>query len=161
VQEWVLTGLGREGEQVCPEGRPRRLVGEVRHDLVGSAVEHLHGLGSEELFGRQVEAVGVALDRLEEPHRWGVELAQQGVGGDGRFIATEDLPQRLGRRAGWDGVGSDDAVRVAVADHLEVEVVGVPAAGEHGVKLLPGLLPREKTVHGVSGDALSGMDGVA
>ena len=30
---------------------------------------------------------------------------------------------------------------VAVADDLEVEVVGVPAAGEHGVQLLPGLLP--------------------
>ena len=30
---------------------------------------------------------------------------------------------------------------VAVADDLEVEVVGVPAAGEHGVQLLPGFLP--------------------
>ena len=30
---------------------------------------------------------------------------------------------------------------VAVADHLEVEVVGVPAAGEHRVQLLAGLLP--------------------
>ena len=29
VQEWVLAGVGREGEQVCPEGRPRRLVCEV------------------------------------------------------------------------------------------------------------------------------------
>jgi hypothetical protein len=26
---------------------------------------------------------------------------------------------------------------VAVADNLEVEMVGVPAAGEHGVQLLP------------------------
>ena len=48
---------------------------------------------------------------------------------------------------------------VSVADGLEVEVVGVPAAGEHGVQLLPGLLPRCEAVHGVSGDALSGMDG--
>src|SRR5688572_17941004 len=30
-------------------------------------------------------AVGVALNRLEEPGRWVVELAQQGAGGDGRF----------------------------------------------------------------------------
>ena len=32
-------------------------------------------------------------------------------------------------------------MRVAVADDLEVEVVGAPAAGEHRVQLLPGLLP--------------------
>ncbi len=43
---------------------------------------------------------------------------------------------------------------VAVADHLEVEVVGVPAAGQHGVQLLPGLLPGQQAVHGVGGDAL-------
>ena len=43
---------------------------------------------------------------------------------------------------------------VAVADDLEVEVVGVPAAGEHGVELLPGLLPGQQAVHGVGGDAL-------
>ena len=48
---------------------------------------------------------------------------------------------------------------VAVADDLEVEVVGVPAAGEHGVQLLPGLLPGQQAVHGVGGDALGGMDG--
>ena len=46
----------------------------------------------------------------------------------------------LGRGAGCDGVGSDDGVRVAVADDLQVEVVGGPAAGEHGVQLLAGLL---------------------
>ena len=48
---------------------------------------------------------------------------------------------------------------VAVADDLEVEVVGVPAAGEHGVQLLPGLLPGQQAVHGVGGDALGGVDG--
>jgi len=45
-------------------------------------------------------------------------------------------------------------VRVAVADDLEVEVVGMPAAGEHGVKQLPRLLPGQQAVHGVGGDAL-------
>jgi hypothetical protein len=50
-------------------------------------------------------------------------------------------------------------VRVAVADDLKVEVVGVPAAGEHRVQLLPGLLPGQHTVHGVGGDTLGGMDG--
>jgi hypothetical protein len=50
-------------------------------------------------------------------------------------------------------------VRVAVADHLKVEVVGGPAAGEHGVQLLSGFLPGQQAVHGVGGDALGGMDG--
>ena len=50
-------------------------------------------------------------------------------------------------------------MRVAVADDLEVEVVSVPAAGEHGVQLLPGFLPGQQAVHGVGGDALGGMDG--
>ena len=34
-----------------------------------------------------------------------------------------------------------------------------PAAGEHGVQLLPGLLPGQQAVHGVGGDALGGVDG--
>jgi hypothetical protein len=50
-------------------------------------------------------------------------------------------------------------VGVAVADHLEVEVVGVPAAGEEGIRLLAGLLPGEQAVHGVGGNALGGVDG--
>ena len=50
-------------------------------------------------------------------------------------------------------------MRVAVADDLEVEVVGGPAAGEHGVQLLPGLQPGDQAVHGVGGDTLGGMDG--
>ena len=63
-------------------------------------VELCDGLGSEELFGCDVEAVGVALHRLEKPGRWIVELAEQGAGREGRFIAGEDLLQCLGRRAG-------------------------------------------------------------
>ena len=50
-------------------------------------------------------------------------------------------------------------MRVAVADDLQVQVVGGPSAGEHGVQLLPGLLPGDQAVHGVGGDALGGMDG--
>ena len=47
---------------------------------------------------------------------------------------------------------------VAVADDLKVEVVDVPAAGEHGIELLPGLLPGQQAVHRVGGDALGRMD---
>jgi hypothetical protein len=58
--------------------------------LVGS-VELGDGLRSEELFGCRVEAVGVALDRLEEPGRWVVELPEPGAGGERRFVAGDDL----------------------------------------------------------------------
>ena len=44
---------------------------------------------------------------------------------------------------------------VAVADDLKVEMVGVPAAAEHRVQLLPRLLPGQQAVHGVGGDALA------
>jgi len=98
VAERVFTGFGGEGEQVGPERWPSGFSGESGDVLVG-LVELCDGLGSEELFGCDVEAVGVALDRLEEPGRWIVELAQQGAGGDRRFIAGENLLQRLSRRA--------------------------------------------------------------
>ena len=77
VEEWVLTGLGRQGEQVCPQGRPGRLAGEFGDDLVGSAVEHLNDLGSEELLGRHLKAVGVALDGVEQPGSRVAEFSQQ------------------------------------------------------------------------------------
>ena len=98
VAEWVLSSFGREGEQVNSQGWPGGFggeSGEVRVGLVGFC----DGLGSEGLFGCDVEAVGVALDRLEEPGRWVVELAQQGGAGDGRFVAGDDLLQGLGRCA--------------------------------------------------------------
>src|SRR4029453_15048606 len=99
VAEWMLLGFGREGEQVCPQGRPGGFSGESREVQIGM-VKLRHGLGSDELFGCDVEAVGVALNRLEEPGRWIVELAQHGAGGDGRLIAGDDLLQRLGWCAG-------------------------------------------------------------
>jgi hypothetical protein len=83
VAEWVCSGFGRQVEQVCPQGRPDGFSGESEEVLIG-LVELCDNLGSEELFGCDVEAVGVALDRLEEPGRWIVELAQHGAGGDRR-----------------------------------------------------------------------------
>jgi hypothetical protein len=106
-------------------------------NVLTGLVELCDGLGSNELFGCDVEGVGVALDRLEEPGRWLVELVQHGAGGDRRFVAGEDLLQRLGRRTRRDGVGSDNGVGVTVTDHLEVEVISGATAGEHGVQLLP------------------------
>jgi len=77
VEEWVLTRVGRQGEQVCSERRPRRLAGEVGHDLVGPGVERLNDLGANQLIGRHMKAVGVALNGLEQPGSRVGEFSQQ------------------------------------------------------------------------------------
>jgi hypothetical protein len=41
VGEWVLTGFGRQRQQVCSEGWPRRLVRKCSDDVVGLAVERV------------------------------------------------------------------------------------------------------------------------
>ena len=81
-----------------------------------------------------MEAVGVALHRITEPDGRVTELSQQRGGRGGGVVSSEDSLQRLGGRAGCDRVGLDERMGVAVADDdLQVEMVGVPAAGEHGV----------------------------
>ena len=158
MAERVVAGLGGEVEEVGSEGRPGRFAGEAG-DVLVDRVEVGNNLGSEEVFGGGVEAVGVALDSVEQPGGGVVEFTQGRGGGGRRVVAGQDLLQGLGRGAGRDGVGADHTVGVAVADDLEVEVVGVPAAGEHGVELLPGFLAGEQAVHGVGGDALGAVDG--
>ena len=66
VAEWVLTSFGRQRERLCQHGRPGGFSGESGDVLVGY-VKLCDGLGSDKLLGCDVEAVGVALDRLEEP----------------------------------------------------------------------------------------------
>jgi hypothetical protein len=66
VPEWVLTGFGREGEQMGPQGWPGGFSSESGEVAVG-LVELCDGLGSKELFGGDVEAIGVALHRIMEP----------------------------------------------------------------------------------------------
>jgi len=56
VAEGVLSGFDREGEQVGPQGWPSRFGGESGDVLIG-LVELCDGLGSEKLFGCDVEAV--------------------------------------------------------------------------------------------------------
>jgi hypothetical protein len=80
VEEWVLTGLGCQSEQMCPQRRPRRLAREFRDDLVGSAIEHLNDLGANQLLGRDMEPVGVTLDSVEQPGSWVAEVSQQRAG---------------------------------------------------------------------------------
>jgi len=67
VEEWVFTGFGRQREQVCSEGWPGRFAGEFRDDVVGLVIEYLNNLGANQLLGRDMEPVGVALNGLEQP----------------------------------------------------------------------------------------------
>jgi hypothetical protein len=80
VEEWVLTGFSRHRQQVCSQGRPRRLAGERRDDLVGFAIEHLNDLGANQLLGREMEPIGVALNGLEQPSNRVAEFSQQCAG---------------------------------------------------------------------------------
>jgi len=88
------------------------------HDLVGSGVEHLNDLGSNELLGRHMNAVGVTPDGIKQPGSRVAPFSQQGGGRCGSVVAGEDLLQDLGRSARCDRVGSNDSVRVAVADNF-------------------------------------------
>ena len=75
--ERMLAGYSRQSEHVGSKGWPTQLVGESGNVDVG-LVELCHGLAADELFGCHVEAVGVALDRLEKPGRWVVETGTAG-----------------------------------------------------------------------------------
>ena len=99
VTERVFTGFGRQREQVGSQGWPSRF-GSESGDVLVDSVELCDAFGSDVLFGCDVEAVGVALNRLEQPGRWVVELAQQTAGRDGSSSSSgNDLLQDLGRRA--------------------------------------------------------------
>ena len=62
---------------MCSEGRPRWFAGEFVDDLVGLAVEHLNDPGANQLLGRDMEPVSVALDRIMKPGGWVAEFSQQ------------------------------------------------------------------------------------
>jgi hypothetical protein len=113
---------------VCPQRWPSRFSGEAGDVLVG-VVEPCDSRWSDELFGGEVQGVGVALDGVVQAGGGVVEFTQLGGGGGGGVVAGEDLLQGLGRRLGRTSFGTNEAVGVAVADGLEVEVVGVPSPG--------------------------------
>ena len=114
---------------------------------------------SGQVFGGHLEGVDVAGGGVSEPDGRVVLVALQGGGGPGCVVAGQDLLEQLGRGGRVDRLGPDEAVRVAVPDDLQVEVVGDPASGQHGVQLLPGLLAGDQAVHGVGGDPLRGVHG--
>ena len=57
-------GLRGQRDEVGSQGRPGRFVDNARYDLLGSAVERVNDLGSDDLLSGGVQAVDVALDRI-------------------------------------------------------------------------------------------------
>ncbi len=148
-----------EQQQMGAQGGPGRLVGQAGHNLLGRDVQRLDELMSCQVFGGHLEGVDVAGGGVAEPDGRVVLLALQGGGGPGRVVAGQDPLEQVGRGGRMDRLGPDEAVRVAVPDDLQVEMVGDPAPGQHGVQLLPGLLAGDQAVHGVGGDPLRGVHG--
>lgn len=104
MTERVLARFGGEVEEVGSQGGPRRFAGEAG-DVAVDPVELGNNLRSEELFGGGVEAVGVALDSVEQPGSRVMEFAQGGRGGGRRIVACQDLLQGLGRSLGATASG--------------------------------------------------------
>jgi hypothetical protein len=69
VDERVFAGLCCQGDEVGSQGRPGGFLGDVRYDLIGSAVERIHNCGSDDSFSGGLQAIGVALDRINQPGR--------------------------------------------------------------------------------------------
>ena len=71
----------------------------------------------------------------------------------------QDLLEQIGGGPKVNIVGLEHRVRIPIANHGNVDVVGAAAAGQHGVELLSGLLTGNDAVHGVGGDTLRGVHG--
>ena len=154
----VVAG-GGEQQQVRPQRGPRRGLRDSPDDVARRGFDRPHRGGADDVLGCDVQGVEVAGGGLAQLHCGVGLLALQGGGGGGGVVAGEDGLQLVdgGERA--DDLGSDDAVRVAVADDLEVDVIGQPAAAEHRVQLLAGLLAGGEAVHGVHRHALRAVHG--
>lgn len=149
----------RDQQQVGAERGPRRSIGKSGDELVGCLFEALDEVGACGLFGGVAEGVAVAGDGLREQ----VGRVREGAGGGGGggvvLVAGEDAPQEVGGGRRDDRLGPHEGVGVAVADDFEVDMVGVPAAGQHRVQLLAGLGAGSDAVQDVGGDALGAVDG--
>jgi len=145
--------IGQPGGQ-CLDGGVQR----VDHVDRG-AVDAGRGLVAQQVLGCDVEAVEVALGGLAEPGGRVGLLADQAGRGALCVVAGQHRLEDVGGGERPDQGRVDHRVRVAVADDLEVDVVGVRAAGHHRVELLARLGAGGQAVHAVGGDALGGVHG--
>ena len=153
-----VVAVGREPQQIGPQGVPRRALGEPQDEVVGLLVDPLADLRPEHLFSSDTEGIAVPRDsRRQQPRR--VLLLPQPRGRRfGHVVVGQDALQPLDAGEQVSRVGVDQAVRVAVADDLQVEVVRLPSAGEHRVDVLARLLAAREPVHGVGGESLRAVD---
>jgi len=100
VGQGMLAGVRSEGDQIGPQGWPGRFVGDPRHNLIGPEVECRDGARSDDVFGGDVQPVGVALHGLVEPGRGVAEFSELGGGGGGGLVAGQDLFEQFGGRCG-------------------------------------------------------------
>jgi hypothetical protein len=153
-----IDSLEDEPLELGAEGRPCRAVGDAGDGGIGAGVDLREILGSEDGFGsdaERVEVLGACLAQSQD----GVAFLAAGAGGrDGGVVPLDHVGQDLDRGRWADGVCVHDVVVAADAD-VEVEVVGVPAAGEGDVEQLPGLRAGQDSVAGVDGLALGRVDG--
>ena len=105
VHQRMLARFCSQGDQIGTQSRPGRFIGDPGDDLVGLVVERVHDPGSDNLFGGDVQTVGVALHGLVEPDGGVTELPELGGGRGGCVVVGEDLFEEFGGGAGGDGVG--------------------------------------------------------
>ena len=80
VVEGMLTGRRGQGDQVRTQCWPGWLAGDAGHNLVGLVVKRRDGVRSDDVFGGDVQAVGVPQDGLVEPDCGVAEISKLGGG---------------------------------------------------------------------------------
>lgn len=147
VVELVLgVGCGQGGEgvgavagdedEVVAQGGPGGFVGDAGFEGFGMGLDGGDGPGAEEVFCGGGDAVGVGGDGVGEQSGGVVVVGVLGGCRAGGVVAGEDLFEQVGGCGRRGGVGLGEQRWVAVAGGLQPQVVGVLAAGKHGVELL-------------------------
>ena len=137
-----IVSVERDPLQLGVQGGPCRPVGDAGDGRLGAAPRSRPCLGSEDGFGGDGERVEVLGARLAQ-QRDGVALLTAGGGGrDGRSRLARS-PGSGPRRPSDGRCASMVMTASSPADgDVEVEVVGVSAAGERDVEQLPGFACR-------------------
>lgn len=110
------------------------------------------------MFSGHTERVDVAVDgRLQLGRRISLYPTQAGRR-QSCLVPSQHRLQYLSRSGRHGRLQPHDAVGIAVADDLDVGVVGEPAAGHHRVQLLAAFRPGEHSVRSVDRRALRTVD---